>query len=1297
MDEIGTARVPAFRIWLKRAGIAFGLLVLLLVVFHRPLLLTIGRRAAIHFAAAENLKLDCRLEGSVFGSLIIRNLRVVPTGPSLVESLDADYIRADYSLLDFFRHGTSELLKNIEVRNVTAVLDPAKAPPTEKPKKPNERSTLPAIFPDRILISDVSVLMRSANPSGEFALEHCDLDLNPNAPGELRIRRLQVPSVPAWSNLSAQTSYTKKDLRLSGLALDGETQLRQLELNASEIKEKKLALALDLSLGGGSLSASAALSETATSLQMQSHVVAEKIVLEKLRSYIGPAADGFSGTVNRVEIAATGALDTPRSWTATINADVTDLKTGAAALDQIALQVKANNGVAQIEKCEVTRGPNKFSITGNATLPESVSDFGRAPASLQISGSLPDLHELTAETGQAISGAATIEGRADIVDATLRTALKISSGPLTWSDGSADSITALITASRKMPAAKVEKPYYSDLESETHFELANIRSGEYAVDSISAVVKSANDLVTLERADVTRASNAAHLHGTYRLPVDFAQARMQPGDVQIDVNAKELGEFWASDAPSRVTGPLQIDGEIGMRDGIANGELSVYGANLRTRNLNVPLLSSRIAIWKNVVYLNDLTASLNERDFIRANGTFAVDKPYKYTGTLATSIEDLSTLKPVLEASGNKSELAGTLTIDWRGSGEAADFKNNGDLKLKLEHGRFGDLQKLQANVDANYSPNELNVPIVFFSSDKVMLQAVMQAKGSTLEMTKIQLDQGEAKYASGYVSIPFVWANLGSDRPLLPADGNVLINFQTENLDLQKLAKDFGQTAPMAGAATVKLDAQGTLRNLRAAFDLQLTGLHSESYRKFEPARFGLNARIENNKLIVDGKLEQARIQPVQISASMPMNLSRVVEEKKLDETSPISGSVKMPRSSINFVREFVPALERVDGDLALDVSVNGTIAKPQLSGSADMKINVARFSNATIPALSNFTARLAFAGETLSLEQFRGELAGGPFTLSGRITFPKLTEPRFDLQLKADAILLARNDDLTARADMDIRVEGPLAGANVTGNVAITNSQFFKNIDLIPIGLPGRPAPGPKPPSDAPDLSFPNPPLRDWKFDLAIKTKDPFMIRGNLANGGALVDMKISGTGLQPKIDGSVRLQNVEATLPFSRLEIQQGFVYFNPADPMNPGIDLQGTSLIRDYTVRVYVYGTANQPEAVFTSEPPLPQEEIISLLATGTTRAELLSGGNALAGRALMLLGQELYRKVFKKGQSTKPNSFFDKLQVDVGNTDPKTGQQTATARYRVNEKVQLIGDIGVQGDFRGTVKYLIRFR
>jgi hypothetical protein len=294
----------------------------------------------------------------------------------------------------------------------------------------------------------------------------------------------------------------------------------------------------------------------------------------------------------------------------------------------------------------------------------------------------------------------------------------------------------------------------------------------------------------------------------------------------------------------------------------------------------------------------------------------------------------------------------------------------------------------------------------------------------------------------------------------------------------------------------------------------------------------------------------------------------------------------------------------------------------------------------------------------------------------------------------LKAQSVLVARNGSLTARADADVKVVGPLKNATVTGNVALTNSSLLKNIDLIPIGLPGRPAPQP---SDRPDFSIPQPPIRDWKFDVAVKTKDPFLIRGNLANGGAIVDLHVTGTGLHPELQGVVRLENVEATLPFSRLEITSGVLNFDPSDSFNPKIDLQGTSLIRDYTVHVYVYGTSLSPEAVFTSEPPLPQEEIISLLATGVTRQELVGNNNVLAGRAAMLLVQQLYRRVFKKGEPTKSNSVFDRLQVDVGNVDPRTGQQTATARLKLNEQFVLIGDLGVGGDFRGMVKYLIRFK
>src|SRR3954469_24314433 len=92
----------------RRVWIALLVLLALIVVFHRPLLLGFGHRIALHYAAKEHLKLAFRVEGSVFTNLTIRNLHATATGPTDIESIDADFGHVDYGLLTLFRHGLSD-------------------------------------------------------------------------------------------------------------------------------------------------------------------------------------------------------------------------------------------------------------------------------------------------------------------------------------------------------------------------------------------------------------------------------------------------------------------------------------------------------------------------------------------------------------------------------------------------------------------------------------------------------------------------------------------------------------------------------------------------------------------------------------------------------------------------------------------------------------------------------------------------------------------------------------------------------------------------------------------------------------------------------------------------------------------------------------------------------------------------------------------------------------------------------------------------------------------------------------
>ena len=213
----------------------------LLIIFHRPILLATVRHFAIRYATKENLKMDFRLEGNPFSYLTVRNLHAVPTGPSAIESVDVDSLYVDYSLLGFARHGVSHLLQNVELRGAQVVLNPARAPP-RKPR-PKKKPTLPDAFPERIRLADATLIIRES--PNDFVIEHADLDLNPRAPGELRIGRLQLPPGDSWSGISGQTSYTNKNFILRDLALSDQEQIRLLNIDASRIDSKALAVKLD--------------------------------------------------------------------------------------------------------------------------------------------------------------------------------------------------------------------------------------------------------------------------------------------------------------------------------------------------------------------------------------------------------------------------------------------------------------------------------------------------------------------------------------------------------------------------------------------------------------------------------------------------------------------------------------------------------------------------------------------------------------------------------------------------------------------------------------------------------------------------------------------------------------------------------------------------------------------------------------------------------------------------------------------------------------------------------------------
>jgi len=329
-------------------------LLALVLIFHRPIIFGIGRSVANRYAARANLKIDCALGGTIFTGLVVRNLHVVPIGPTVVESIDVDYIRADYSLLDWWQHGLTEVLKNAEVRTARIVLNPAKASLKPKIPRPDERITLFPVFPERLRLADVSLLVRSTKEQQDFVLEHFDLELDPKNPGELRIGTLQLPNAPAWRSISGRSSYTNKNLILSGLVLDNENQVRLLAFDASHIRSRSIEVVLDASLAGGTVAGSAALHETARSLDTKLRLVAENISLDTLRGYLGRPEEFLTGDVQHLAISSEGVIDAPQTWNGTLEAEIRNLRRENFFFEHCILKVAARDGMAVLESGEAT-------------------------------------------------------------------------------------------------------------------------------------------------------------------------------------------------------------------------------------------------------------------------------------------------------------------------------------------------------------------------------------------------------------------------------------------------------------------------------------------------------------------------------------------------------------------------------------------------------------------------------------------------------------------------------------------------------------------------------------------------------------------------------------------------------------------------------------------------------------------------------------------------------------------------------------------------------------------------------
>jgi hypothetical protein len=785
-------------------------------------------------------------------------------------------------------------------------------------------------------------------------------------------------------------------------------------------------------------------------------------------------------------------------------------------------------------------------------------------------------------------------------------------------DIGADSAEVKLTATKKLEPEGGN--FFDGLQSKVTAAIDNGRFQKVSVDEVRLDADTGDRLITIRELRVIRADNRITAQGTYRIPVEIENAAAAPIDAQFDVSVPKLSDFGVEVGKQILSGRLAAKGNVQVVNNAYTGSIEIDGGDFKIGGFTVKRLAGRIMVADNIADVQQLALQINGTDQIAAVGQFGLVKPHAYEAALLVEIKNLSALQPLLAVFDVKEPIRGGLKIDWSGKGEVATVTHSGNVNLALRKGAYGAVDLSEVTLAGMYGPGFAESTALRLVSGPTSFEAGLSFAERKLRIKDINLQQARMPVLTGFIFIPL---NPNTPEELLPLDQRIAANINFNKLDIEKLLQSLGKPSPVTGTFTANLLAGGTF--LRPTAHLKVAGraLKSKAAAKLAAAELDLTMHYGNKELTLDAGVRQAQIQPLVIKGSAPLDLEALVRDKKLDPQMPISATVTLPPSSLAFVPNLAPAVRRIEGVAGIDVRVAGTVAKPDLTGAAEVNIRAARLTNDNVPVIGGFQARLAFAEDTLRFNTFQGEIGGGTFKLGGSVKLEKLTEPVFDLRVESDEILVKRDDTVTVRVDTDVRLTGPLNAATLAGNLFVVHSRFFKEIDILPIALPGRPKPVPREVQKETNVSFPEPPLRDMKFDVAIKTRadDPFLVRGNLANGGATIDLRLGGTGLEPTLEGAINIREFTATLPFSKLTITRGLVYFSKDAPFEPKLDLQADSTLRDYLIHAYIFGSGNDPQVQLSSEPPLPHADIVALLATGITTNEL--AGIQMRSRAARL--------------------------------------------------------------------------
>ncbi|QYK06854.1 autotransporter assembly complex protein TamB [Shewanella zhangzhouensis] len=401
------------------------------------------------------------------------------------------------------------------------------------------------------------------------------------------------------------------------------------------------------------------------------------------------------------------------------------------------------------------------------------------------------------------------------------------------------------------------------------------------------------------------------------------------------------------------------------------------------------------------------------------------------------------------------------------------------------------------------------------------------------------------------------------------------------------------------------------------------------------------------------------------------------------------LGGYIHLDRIQLEALREFLPQLDTLEGEISSELTLAGTLMSPEVSGN--LALAKGAFSASANPTLiSDVEMLLAFAGQQARLNGswVMGEGKGG---IEGTLAWP---DGQFsgELAVKGDKLAVIVPPMALLDVSPDVTLTFNAAMLDLKGSVNIPTG----NIKIVQLAEGGV--------AVSSDVVF------DDSIAEAEQKTSPYGVTADL-NIRVGDQVKIEGMGLQGRLDGTLRLQQQAFKPPLlfgdvkvlsgsykfmgQTLKIPKGEVQF-VGPPQLPNLNIEAIREIKDEDLiaGVRITGTGMAPEVTLFSNPSKEQAEILSYILKGKGFASNGSGdNNALMMGAALSLSSSLSGGAIGSIGSTA-TSLVEKFGFSNVQLDTNDEGRVAISGY-IGENLMVKYGVGVfNPGYEMTVRYYL---